>query len=321
MPSITASRRPRTGSRAASRPSGCLRLRAFHEGGQVNIEISDDGSGIDIERVDPQRPRARARDHADQAARMGDHDLLQPDLPARDSVPPSRITSVSGRGVGMDVVKTNIEKIGGTVDIQSTPGHGTTLKIKIPLTLAIIPALIVSAGGDRFAIPQVSLLELVRLERDQAKRRIETIHGAPIFRLRGSLLPVVSLERLLSATGQDTSAMGWRDRGEARNVDLNRLREMHLRWKARLTRFLAGEESLDPDKLASPEECELGHWLKSDGIRELEGRNEFANLIRVHKSSTPRSRTSSSCTAPASSPRQTPRWLVWRASRSRSWPG
>ena len=98
---------------------------------------------------------------------------MQPDLPARLLDGARRSRNVSGRGVGMDVVKTNIEKIGGTVDVQSRRGHGTTLRIKIPLTLAIIPALIVTSGGDRYAIPQVSLLELVRLEGRQARDRIE----------------------------------------------------------------------------------------------------------------------------------------------------
>jgi two-component system chemotaxis sensor kinase CheA len=93
----------------------------------------------------------------------------------------------------MDVVKTNIEKIGGTVELQSTSGRGTTVKIKIPLTLAIIPALLVAVGGERYAIPQASLLELVRLEGEQARRSIEHIHGAPVYRLRGNLLPLVYL--------------------------------------------------------------------------------------------------------------------------------
>jgi two-component system chemotaxis sensor kinase CheA len=104
---------------------------------------------------------------------------------------------VSGRGVGMDVVKTNIEKIGGQVDIQSTIGEGTTLKIKIPLTLAIIPGLMVAAGGDRYAIPQVSLLELVRLEGEFARQGIERIQDALFYRLRGNLLPLVYLQREL----------------------------------------------------------------------------------------------------------------------------
>ena len=108
-----------------------------------------------------------------------------------------QVTNVSGRGVGMDVVKTNIEKIGGSVDLQSRLGHGTTLRIKIPLTLAIIPALIVTSGGDRYAIPQVNLLELVRLDGEQARRGIETIQGAPVYRLRGNLLPLVYLHEEL----------------------------------------------------------------------------------------------------------------------------
>jgi two-component system chemotaxis sensor kinase CheA len=108
-----------------------------------------------------------------------------------------QVTNVSGRGVGMDVVKTNIEKIGGTVDVYSTADQGTTLKIKIPLTLAIIPALIATSGGERFAIPQVSLLELVRLEAEQAVGGIEMIHGAPVYRLRGNLLPLVYLNQAL----------------------------------------------------------------------------------------------------------------------------
>ena len=99
----------------------------------------------------------------------------------------------------MDVVKTNIEKIGGTVDLQSQPGRGTTIKIKIPLTLAIIPALVVTSGGDRYAIPQVSLLELVRLDGEQARKGIERIHGAPVYRLRGHLLPLVYLNRQLGS--------------------------------------------------------------------------------------------------------------------------
>src|SRR5262249_57493169 len=109
----------------------------------------------------------------------------------------------SGRGVGMDVVRTHVEKIGGAVTIESRPGRGTTVKMKIPLTLAIIPALTVTSSGDRYAIPQVSLLELVRLEGESAQRGIERMHGAMVYRLRGNLLPIVHLSRLLDL---DTSA-------------------------------------------------------------------------------------------------------------------
>jgi two-component system chemotaxis sensor kinase CheA len=107
------------------------------------------------------------------------------------------VTDVSGRGVGMDVVKTNIEKIGGTIDLQNRSGQGTTVRVRIPLTLAIIPALIVSGGGDRFAIPQVSLLELLSFEGDAARRAVEMIHDEPVYRLRGRLLPLVYLNREL----------------------------------------------------------------------------------------------------------------------------
>jgi two-component system chemotaxis sensor kinase CheA len=181
---------------AAGKPAeGLLALRAYHEGGQVNIEISDDGAGID-----PDRIRAKALERGlitrEQAARMSDRECVQlVFLPGFSTA--QAVTNVSGRGVGMDVVKTNIEKIGGTVDIQSHPGQGTTLKIKIPLTLAIIPALIVTSGGERYAIPQVNLLELVRLEGEQAQHAIEQIHGAPVYRLRGHLLPLVYLNREL----------------------------------------------------------------------------------------------------------------------------
>ena len=174
---------------------GCLLMRAYHEGGQVNIEVSDDGGGIDGERV-KQKAVQRGLITPEHAARMSDHETLHLIfLPGFSTA--EKITNVSGRGVGMDVVKTNIEKIGGTVDLQSQLGKGTTLKIKIPLTLAIIPALIVTSSRDRFAIPQVNLLELVRLEADQAPLQVEFIHGAPVYRLRGQLLPLVYLNREL----------------------------------------------------------------------------------------------------------------------------
>jgi two-component system chemotaxis sensor kinase CheA len=175
---------------------GRLALHAFHEGGKVIIEISDDGAGID-----PGRIRAKALQAKlitmEQADRLNDHELVNliflPGFSTTD-----RVTQFSGRGVGMDVVRTNVERIGGAVAIESRPGLGTTVKMKIPLTLAIIPALTVTSDGDRYAIPQVSLLELVRLEGDQAQRGIESMHGVPVYRLRGNLLPLVYLNRLLA---------------------------------------------------------------------------------------------------------------------------
>ncbi|MCI0699857.1 MAG: chemotaxis protein CheA [Planctomycetia bacterium] len=174
---------------------GRLHLRAFHEGGKVIIEITDDGGGIDPIRVRDKAISAKLIT-PEQAARMSNRELVNlvflPGFSTAD-----RVTHFSGRGVGMDVVRTNIEKIGGTVDIESVVTRGTTVKMKIPLTLAIIPALTITTAGDRYAIPQVSLLELVRLEGEQVRKSIEQIHGAPVYRLRGNLLPLVYLSREL----------------------------------------------------------------------------------------------------------------------------
>ncbi len=176
-------------------PEGRLALRAFHEGGQVNIEISDDGEGIRTEKLKA-KAISKGLVTADHASHMSEREILNlvfaPGLSTAEEV-----TNISGRGVGMDVVKTNIEKIGGTVDLQSTCEKGTLLKIKIPLTLAIIPALVVTSGGERFAIPQVGLVELVRCEGEQAAHSVESIHGASVYRLRGNLLPLVYLNREL----------------------------------------------------------------------------------------------------------------------------
>lgn len=175
--------------------TGKLTLRAFHEGGQVNIEISDDGAGLNVERL---KKKATERNiiTTEQASRMPEREIFNLIfLPGFSTA--EKVTNVSGRGVGMDVVRTNVEKIGGTVDLQSTAGRGTTVRVKIPLTLAIVPALVVTCGGDRYAIPQVSLLELVRLEGERAQTGIELVHGAPVYRLRGQLLPLVHLRREL----------------------------------------------------------------------------------------------------------------------------
>lgn len=174
--------------------TGTLTLKAFHEGGQVNIEISDDGGGIDPAHI-RQKAIQKGLLSAEQAARMSERDLLQLIFVPGFSTA-ERVSNISGRGVGMDVVKTNIEQIGGTVDIQSHVGQGTTLRLKIPLTLAIIPALMVATRGQRFAIPQVSLLELVRLE-GESRKNIEHVHDAQVYRLRGKLLPLLPLGDVL----------------------------------------------------------------------------------------------------------------------------
>jgi two-component system chemotaxis sensor kinase CheA len=180
-------------------PEGCIRLRAYHEGGQVNVEIADDGAGIDPERI-----RRRALEHRlitpEQASRMSDQTLLGLIfLPGFSTA--EKVTTVSGRGVGMDVVKSNIEKIGGSVDVQSVPGVGTTIRIRIPLTLAIIKVLVVASAGDRYAVPQVSIVELVRVEGERALKDIQRVHGVLVYRYRDRLLPLVNLERVLQVSG------------------------------------------------------------------------------------------------------------------------
>lgn len=197
--------------RAAGKPAhGTIRLNAFHEGGHVIIEVRDDGAGIAASRV-RQKAVERGLTTADAVATMSDEQVLrfifEPGFSTAE-----KVTAVSGRGVGMDVVRMNIERIGGSVSLESAPGAGTTVRIKIPLTLAIIPALIVLAGGQRYAIPQVSLLELVRISGRADEAGVEMLHGAPVYRLRGRLLPLVFLSEVLSAARADDLA------GQALNI-------------------------------------------------------------------------------------------------------
>ena len=180
-------------------PEGLLLIRALHQGGQVTIEIIDDGGGINAERV---RDKAIASGliTPDQAERMDESDLVNLIfLPGFSTA--EQVSNISGRGVGMDVVRTNVERVGGTVDVTSRAGQGATVRIRLPLTLAIIPALLVGQGQENYAIPQLNLVELVRLEGDLARRGIERVQDAAVYRLRGNLLPLVFLDQLLSGNG------------------------------------------------------------------------------------------------------------------------
>ena len=181
---------------AAGKPEeGVIRMRAFHEGGLVLVEIGDDGGGIRPELIREAALR-RGLVTAAKADALTDHDLLQLIfIPGFSTA--REVTMLSGRGVGMDVVKTNLERISGTIDVISTIGEGTLFKIKLPLTLAIIPALMVKSGGERFAIPQLSLLELIRLDGARDDQKIEWINNAPVYRLRGRLLPLIYLNKEL----------------------------------------------------------------------------------------------------------------------------
>ncbi len=181
---------------AAGKPGqGRLLLRSFHESGQVVVEISDDGKGIDPDTI-ARVAIDRGVITRDQASRMETREIVN--LIFRPGFSTAiEVTNVSGRGVGMDVVRTNIERIGGTVDMQSQVGLGTTCRVRIPLTLAIIPALVIGEGAETYAIPQANLVELVRLEADDLARNVEELAGAPVLRLRGHLLPLVSMAEVL----------------------------------------------------------------------------------------------------------------------------
>jgi two-component system chemotaxis sensor kinase CheA len=174
---------------------GVIILRAYHDGGQVCIEVSDDGKGIDTARIVTDAIEKGAVS-AERAARLSEREqkmlMFVPGVSTSADV-----TKVSGRGVGMDVVKTNTERIGGTVDVLMPPQGGTCFRLTIPLTLAIIPALVVMSRGVRYAIPQVNILELVRLSADQAAAGIESARGCSVYRLRGRLTPILYLHQEL----------------------------------------------------------------------------------------------------------------------------
>ncbi len=181
---------------AAGKPEqGSVRLRAYHESGYVIIEISDDGAGVDAAAVlDKALKKNLIRQ--DQLATLAERDVLELlFLPGFSTA--AQVTNISGRGVGLDVVRNNVERVGGSVDIQTSKGLGTSFKVKIPLTLAIIPALVTTCHDERYAIPQVNLLEIVRLDGNELRQKIEPVHSSLVYRLRGKLLPLVDLRQML----------------------------------------------------------------------------------------------------------------------------
>jgi len=175
---------------------GAIGIRAYHEGGQVVIEVSDDGKGLNNKKI-IQKAVERGLYSKEQLNKMSDREIASIIFMAGFSTA-EQVSAVSGRGVGMDVVKTNIEKIGGTIDIISSEGKGMVISLRIPLTLAIVPAMIIRNGNERFAIPQVKLVELVRVDSGpESGQKIEFLHGKPMLRLRGHLLPLVHLKEAL----------------------------------------------------------------------------------------------------------------------------
>ncbi|MDY0029028.1 MAG: chemotaxis protein CheW [Pseudobdellovibrionaceae bacterium] len=181
-------------TKAGKPETGKIQLRAYHEGGHIIIEIADDGKGLPTEKI-RQKIISNGLANEEEAMKLSPQQIHQFIFHAGFSTA-DKVTSVSGRGVGMDVVRTNIEKIGGSIEMKSAEGKGSTFYIKIPLTLAIVSSLIVESAGERFAIPQLAVRELV-LVSQKSENRIEMIRNTPVFRLRDKLLPLVSLEDLL----------------------------------------------------------------------------------------------------------------------------
>jgi len=180
---------------AAGKPEqGTIRVSAYHEGGHIIICIADNGRGLNTERIKAKAVSNGLVTESD-IEKMTEAQIHK-FIFAPGFSTAAAVTSVSGRGVGMDVVRTNIDQIGGTIDVKSVPGEGSSFTIKIPLTLAIVSALIVEAGGDRFAIPQLAVVELVRA-RANSEHRIERIKDTPVLRLRNKLLPLMHLKKLL----------------------------------------------------------------------------------------------------------------------------
>jgi two-component system chemotaxis sensor kinase CheA len=193
--------------RAAGKPErGRIRLSAWHEGGFIVIQVADDGRGLNTERI---KAKALTQGLATEAelAKLGEAQI-QKFIFAPGFSTASAVTSISGRGVGMDVVRNNIDQIGGTIDVRSVPGVGVSFTLKIPLTLAIVSALIVEAGGDRFAIPQLAVVELVRAH-GGSEHRIERIKDTAVLRLRDKLLPVARLSRLLGVAAPEQFDTGF----------------------------------------------------------------------------------------------------------------
>ncbi|MCP4109506.1 MAG: hybrid sensor histidine kinase/response regulator [Desulfobacteraceae bacterium] len=208
---------PEARIRQGKDPVGRIHIKAYHEAGQVNIEISDDGRGMDGESIAGSAiAKGLASEELVRGMLPGEkvNLIFLPGFSMSD-----KITDLSGRGVGMDVVKTNLDRLGGLVDIDSEPGKGTTINIKLPLTLAIIPSLLVSDSNERYAIPQVNVVELLRIPPSRVKNRIEHVGNAQVVRLRDILLPLMRLSDILRPENCENQQHS-RISGEKRGINI-----------------------------------------------------------------------------------------------------
>ena len=267
---------------AGKQAAGRLAVRAFHEGGQVIIEIEDDGRGINPDII-KQKALEKGVISEGEAQRL-DNRQAQELIFAPGFSTAEQVSDISGRGVGMDVVRTNIEDLGGAIDLDSQLGRGTRMRLKLPLTLAIIPSLLVRSAGRRFAVPQMSLDELVRLRNGDKKNRIEEVQGAEVLRLRGKLLPLVRLNGVLGLPEAEPSA----EAGRATHI---------LVLKAGNHRYgLVVDEVLDSEEIVVKQlpgalkdtRCYAGATIMGDGsvamILDVVGISDFAGLRFIESS-------------------------------------
>ncbi len=259
---------PETRSKAGKSLPGVITLAAYHEAGQVNIEIRDDGKGIDP-KVIASSAVAKGLVSAEQMKSMSEKEMMSlMFLPGVSTA--EKVTDISGRGVGMDVVKTNLNQLGGQVDITSEVGKGSAFRIKLPLTLAIIPCLLASVDKERFAIPQVNVRELIRIPAAQVKERIELVGDAEVLVLRGRLIPIIDLAGVLGIPA------GLIDRGDGREIRDRRRRIADRRSNASSS-FADG-----PDALAESEaeqSVPQGEERRSDEERRYHAASDLNVII------------------------------------------
>ncbi len=199
---ITASSCPPSAAAAGKPATGTVTLRASHQAGQVVIEISDDGKGLAADKI-AASSIAKGLVTREQVQNMSEREKMALIfLPGVSTA--EKVSDVSGRGVGMDVVKTNLDRLGGKIEIDSAPGRGSRFRIKLPLTLAIIPSLLVSDGGERFAIPQVNVGELIRIPAAQLAERTDRVGDAEVLNVRDRLVPLLYLADALGMPRPET---------------------------------------------------------------------------------------------------------------------
>ncbi len=256
--------------RAGKPPVGKIFLRAYHEAGQVNIEISDDGQGLNGIRIAAKAVEKGLITEEQSKVMSAREKMNLIFLPGFSTA--EKVTDVSGRGVGMDVVKTNLDQLGGIIDIDSESGKGTTIRIKLPLTLAIIPCQIVITGGERYAIPQVNLEELLRIPAEQVRTRIERVGNADVVRLRGNLLPLIRLSQVIGVESLFVDP----DTGESKQERRKALADRRSKRSPLIAKDESAEEPAGEESQDKPQE----QWMPRAGGRRYHSTSAL-NIVVV----------------------------------------